>query len=154
MVSSNLKTIAENSKDEGVPVILRDPSESEVLFFGKVPTVAEITEDFTFQIFPDQYITIHAGFVTDGASIPRFAWLFIGHPFGKYFKAALAHDWLCRTAESYDDRCTADAVFRGLLRADGVGYVRRLIMYRTLEIAARWEWRITPEQKEKYRRFG
>ena len=36
---------------------------------------------------------VPAGFVTDGASTPRILWPVI-HPWGKWLKAAILHDWL------------------------------------------------------------
>lgn len=43
-------------------------------------------------------ITVRKGFVTDGASVPRMAWLFAGHPMETpRVVAALAHDWLYRS---------------------------------------------------------
>ena len=153
IAASKIRSIAEAAKEEGIPVSFRDPYLSEEMFFGKVDTVAELLENFTFEIFPGTWIEVPKGFVTDGASIPRLVWTLVGHPFGKYFNAAIAHDWLCRHSQDYEDRCTADAAFRGLLKKDGVGYWRRLTMYRALEIAARWEWRVTPEQKKRYSRW-
>jgi hypothetical protein len=41
---------------------------------------------------------IPEGEVTDGASIPQIVWSIEGGPFsGKYRKAAVIHDYLCRT---------------------------------------------------------
>jgi hypothetical protein len=48
-------------------------------------------------------------FKCDGASIPRFAWSIIGHPF-EFLPEALLHDYLCRT--SVVPRSTADRLFR------------------------------------------
>lgn len=36
---------------------------------------------------------IREGFLTDGGSIPRFAWPIVGHPFGRYLPAFLIHDY-------------------------------------------------------------
>ncbi len=33
------------------------------------------------------------GFVTDGGTIPQFAWSIVGHPFGEFFFPYLRHDW-------------------------------------------------------------
>jgi hypothetical protein len=42
--------------------------------------------------------TAPAGFVTDGASIPRALWIIVGAPFnGKYREAAVLHDAAYRT---------------------------------------------------------
>lgn len=56
------------------------------------------TDDtFTFYIgnVADQkFITVPKGFFTDGASVPRFAWV-IFPPWGIYGQAAIVHDYLC-----------------------------------------------------------
>lgn len=63
-------------------------------------------------------VFIGAGFVTDGASVPRMAWAFAGHPMeSPRVVAALAHDWLY--ASHAVDRATADAVYAAILRAVG-----------------------------------
>lgn len=42
--------------------------------------------------------TIKPGFVSDGASLPRFFWRFLGQPFEHaYLRAAVVHDYLYRT---------------------------------------------------------
>lgn len=40
-------------------------------------------------------ICVPVGYVTDFASVPRFAWS-IFPPWGVYGKAAVVHDWLCQ----------------------------------------------------------
>ena len=51
----------------------------------------------------DEIISVPAGFVTDFASIPRFAWWLIGSPTGEYGKAAVKHDYLY--SENNDEQC-------------------------------------------------
>jgi hypothetical protein len=38
--------------------------------------------------------TVHAGFLSDGASIPPLAQAIAGHPFDACLEPAIAHDWL------------------------------------------------------------
>ncbi len=33
------------------------------------------------------------GFLTDGGSVPRFAWPIVGHPFGRWLPAFICHDY-------------------------------------------------------------
>lgn len=40
------------------------------------------------------YVDVPHGFLTDGASIPRFLWGLLP-PWGAYGQAAVLHDWLC-----------------------------------------------------------
>ncbi len=66
--------------------------------------------------------------VIDGASIPSFAWVFIGSPFvGKYREASVIHDIACdekiRTWES------VHLAFYYAMRASGVGTLKAKIMY-------------------------
>jgi hypothetical protein len=62
---------------------------------------------------------VEEGYITDGASIPRFFWLSVGHPFqSQYLRAAIIHDKLCDLAdesatkpERQQKRAKADLVF-------------------------------------------
>lgn len=90
------------------------------------PFIAEIDE---------LSIAIHipAGYVTDLASIPSWAWWFIGHPAtGEYQDASILHDWICELAKSrkeYSIRLIGDAIFFHLLKRSGVPYWKRCLMY-------------------------
>jgi len=55
-----------------------------------------VMRGFDFYVDKPGGETIHVpeGFITDFASIPRFAWPIIGHPAGEYAQAAALHDWL------------------------------------------------------------
>lgn len=44
------------------------------------------------------------GYLTDGASIPRFLWTAVGQPFGIYLRAAIIHDKLCDLADASTTR--------------------------------------------------
>lgn len=71
----------------------------------------ELLADFHSMVecFP---FTVPAGFVTDGASIPRFLWRICGHPMStKRFPAAVLHDWLYYEVNSFT-REEADQVYR------------------------------------------
>jgi hypothetical protein len=57
------------------------------------------------------YVTVPAGFESDGCSMPRFFWRVFGHPFSMAFlREAILHDWLYR--EQPCDRLAADRIFR------------------------------------------
>jgi hypothetical protein len=63
---------------------------------------------------------IEAGFVTDGASIPRLAWLFVGHPYDPdYVVESLVHDKRWRLAKTWAERTAANHRFRQVLREHG-----------------------------------
>lgn len=57
-------------------------------------------------------ITVPAGFVTDGASIPRILWRVCGHPMStKRLPAAVLHDWLYYSITDFT-RAEADQAYR------------------------------------------
>lgn len=75
-------------------------------------------------------ISVPAGFIFDGATIPKIAWLIIGPPFKPDFiLAACIHDWYCTNAITYNDRVIGDAVFFKILADEEVPYWRRALMY-------------------------
>lgn len=73
-------------------------------------------------------VTVSEGFVTDGASIPRAFYTLIGCPYnGQYIGSAIIHDAL------YNSRLLpkvdADRMFLEMLKDNGVGAVKRNLMY-------------------------
>ena len=70
--------------------------------FGEGPKVAPVveaevwrlTDDFEYKVDCCVY-TVPQGFLTDGASIPRFLWRLCGHPMAtRRFPVAVIHDYL------------------------------------------------------------
>jgi hypothetical protein len=48
----------------------------------------------------DRYGEVPSNFVFDGASVPRFFWRLLGHPFDKrHLRGSLRHDWHYREAD-------------------------------------------------------
>jgi hypothetical protein len=77
----------------------------------------------------DREIEVPTGFVTDFASVPAVARVFIsGH--GKDRWAATVHDYLYSIL-AYD-RKTADRVFLEAMEVSGVGLIKRRAMYRAV----------------------
>jgi hypothetical protein len=80
-------------------------------------------------------LTVPAGFVFDGASIPRFFWRIAGHPMlPRYIAAAVVHDYLYGLLGPYDNgyemtRKEADLLFYDMLRTDGVSWLKANEMY-------------------------
>lgn len=101
-------------------VVLRDVEKS-----GR--RVAVLNETWLY-CSPDtnKLYAVPRGYVTDFASIPRFAKLFFP-PFDKWAEAAVIHDWTYDVAE-IGKREEADQVFNTALREAGVGALRRGIM--------------------------
>lgn len=92
-----------------------------------------ITRAFSYITDGGDRIDIPLDFVFDGASIPRIAWILIGHPLSQEYLAPSAiHDWLCKYATWV--RIKTDKIFREALRDKGVAYIRRTIMYGCVRI--------------------
>ena len=66
-----------------------------------------------------KYGEVAENFVFDGASVPRFFWRLLGHPFDRrHLRAALRHDWHYQEADI--TRKAADAGYYRDLVADGM----------------------------------
>lgn len=74
-----------------------------------------------------EVVHIHAGFLTDFASVPRIFWPLLP-PNGRYGKAAVVHDFLYRTA-GQATKSQADHVFLEAMKALGVNLLTRYIMF-------------------------
>jgi hypothetical protein len=73
-------------------------------------------------------LSAQPGFVTDGASVPRFLWSFVGSPFtGKYVGAAVIHDVGCDT-HKYSWQITHRMFYDAMLDS-GVNEHQAKVMY-------------------------
>lgn len=103
-------------------------------------------------------LIVPKGFITDGASIPRWAWPLVGPPLaGPHFKAAVVHDYLCDRAKEnndYGERVLADAVFYMVLyQTEGVPIWKRSIMYGAVRMWGRMTYkRVKPTNRNQKRR--
>lgn len=88
----------------------------------------QLAEAWGVAVWP-YHVYVPRGFVSDGASVPRFLWALIP-PDGLHRAAALAHDWLYAThgAQRFT-RAEADAFFRLLLVAAGVSRAKAALMW-------------------------
>lgn len=76
--------------------------------------------------------TVPAGFVTDGASIPRIFWNILS-PFGPYFGAAIFHDYgYSKDCEWNLSREEVDELFKELMFNSGIGWLKRETIYRAV----------------------
>jgi hypothetical protein len=76
------------------------------------------------------WVTIPAGTISDGLSIPAWAWLWVGPANGRAFGAGLLHDFLYSCAS--DRHCLvtrkqADDLFLEAMWNLGIGWKRNLI---------------------------
>jgi len=88
-----------------------------------------------------------AGACYDGATIPRWAWSIIGHPFTEEFRfASLIHDEYCKHAKTYEDRRIGDSQFLYLLNLTSIHKSRiprwkLKAMYLAVRLNSRFLWR-------------
>ncbi len=84
-------------------------------------------------------LTVPAGFITDGASIPKLFRSIVGSPFaGKYVEAAAGHDYLCHTG--IVSRREADSRFSQMMADLEVFVPRRKIMWLGVRLGAFGKW--------------
>lgn len=107
-----------------------------------------VVEEFTYLTRAGELIVVPAGFVTDGASVPRLLW-WLFPPFGgNYDEAAVIHDHLYSEAELYagdDDghvsRAHADTLMLEAMGVKGVDIVDARLIYRGVRLGGWWAWR-------------
>jgi hypothetical protein len=108
----------------------------------------EVLTDFTFIDPLDNTYTVPAGFVTDGASVPRAIWWLYPPLGGAYDEAAAIHDYLYAHAEYFtgDDhghlsRGQADQVMRWAMEAKHLRGTAVVTIYRSLRLGGWIAWR-------------
>jgi len=72
-------------------------------------------------------VLILKGYETNGASVPRLFW-FLLSPFTEGFRAAIIHDFRY-TDITFITREEADLEFYDNMQKDGVGFIRRYLVY-------------------------
>lgn len=111
----------------------------QVKFINK--PIIEPVDDECWRLMTDFYVevdglpyTVETGFVTDGASIPRFLWRLCGHPMStKRLPAAVFHDWLYDHPLTFT-RADADAIYRDGLIALGFSRFKANLEYYALRL--------------------
>lgn len=96
----------------------------------------------TFEYYTDDMeilIIVPAGFITDFASIPKIFWTLIGHPTGKFGKAAVIHDFLY--FRKLFDRKKADQIFLEAMTVLGVRWLQRHILYAAVRAFGWMGWK-------------
>ena len=86
--------------------------------------------------------TVPAGFVTDFASSPRWAWPIVPQT-GRHAWACVLHDWWYQGGDQGKSREQADVAFLVALLEAGVTPEKAVLMYRCVRISndARNQWR-------------
>ena len=90
-----------------------------VIRFGEGPKVEPVIEQEVWRLIEDFHVEIDGalvvvpkGFLTDGASVPRFLWRICGHPMTtKRFPIAVTHDFIYAEGLGYT-RQEADEIYR------------------------------------------
>lgn len=86
-------------------------------------------------------ITVKAGFVTDGASVPRLLWRVAGDPMEvPRIYAAIVHDWIYSGGDRRFDREEADCIYRDYNIALGMSKFRAYIEYYALRLFGGGHW--------------
>ena len=92
--------------------------------------------------------TVPVDFVTDGASIPRIFWSFIGSPFtGFYRRPSLIHDELYATQKF--KRIYADRVFLEGMEDEGVSFWKRRLIYLAVRLRGWVPWNKHKRKRRK-----
>lgn len=101
----------------------------------------EVPVDFEYHVGKEdsgEVVRIPKGFITDGASIPKFAWSIIGGPLGRYAAAAVVHDYLYH--KKIYSRSKADAIFLEAMGVLKVPWWKRRTMWLAVRMAGWIPW--------------
>lgn len=83
------------------------------------PLVVELVQGKESIRLVEPWDGVPAGFVSDGASVPRFLWALFGHPLDRrHRRAGVLHDWEYERAVR--PRREIDAEYRDNLKVDGL----------------------------------
>lgn len=136
----------------------KDEAASQLL--GK--TYYKVTKSFRYYLSEaekDTWAYVPAGFLTDGASVPKPLW-WILPPWGRYGQAAVLHDILCETRTMFRNevpftinRKRADHIFRDAMSAAGVNVFERTVMFVAVRAWGIFGWSPSKKRMEKKRRL-
>lgn len=125
------------------PAVVARPQPVLLPIFGRKLSTYQLARDYTVTSNGHR-ITVPAGLITDGASIPWFAWSFGFLPDGLHRAAALVHDWLyCHQGNPWGialNRRECDAIFLDLMLRAGVSPPRARIMHTAVRLCGWLPW--------------
>lgn len=137
--------------------LIQGAPDSKFGSFSGYPKVELIDPPPDIRLLDDLEFTSKAGevwlapksYVSNGASIPRFAWLHIGGPLsGAYRDASIIHDYYCQNYTTYwnedykRDWKSVHRAFYFAMRARGVNRAKAQAMYWAVYyLGPRWEWK-------------
>lgn len=116
--------------------------------FVDLPHVEPIVDEEKWRLLDDYHVeingmrfTVPAGFVTDGASIPRFLWRVCGHPMtARRFPIAVFHDYAYTGALGLT-RQLADEIYSAGLVALGFPAWKAKLEYYALRLFGGSHWK-------------
>ena len=92
--------------------------------------------------FRGEWYSVPCGFVTDGASIPRWLWPVCGHPLqAPRVVAAIVHDFLYGGGDPEATRADADDLYRDMQIALGIPRRRAYVEWVVLRMCGWTHWR-------------
>lgn len=98
-----------------------------------------VITDFKYVTNSGNTIVVPAGFKTDGATIPKILWTWLP-AWGKYSRAAVVHDYLCRRIEEGTPHSTSptrkeadDIFFEAMTDCEVSLFVKR-VMYTAVRL--------------------
>lgn len=98
----------------------------------------KLLADFTICRDNGEVITVPAGYITNGADIPRFFWRLFPPYSPEYFPAVIVHDYLCDVAENANNSKElykkADIVFKECLTALKVNRLKIALFYNAVRL--------------------
>ena len=120
---------------------------SETADFRTVPgdrRLFRLLSNFVFWVDSVPFV-IPAGFVTDFASVPKFAEGIISNNEPQILRAALAHDWLYQsggkpTPDIMFTRSEADEILREGMRSIGASFAKRWLVWVSVRVGGVGSW--------------
>jgi len=94
----------------------------------------EVIESITYK-----GISIPRGFLTDGASVPKYLRNFFPHG-GRKFAPAVVHDYLYRTKDHKFSREESDLIFLDAMEYNGVGKTEAKLLYLAVNYFGFFTW--------------
>lgn len=117
----------------------------------------KVEREFTYYVGTEEGkgITVHKGFETDFASVPRIFWI-IFPPDGSYTQSAVLHDFLYYYKLYTRKRC--DTIFLEAMGVLKVRWWKRRLIYRAVRLGGWWGWnkhrRNEHKETSEERRYG
>ena len=91
----------------------------------------------------EDLIRIPKGFITDGASSPRFSYSFFPPFTGRHVEASVLHDFLYSSKSGFRfSRFFSDAIFKEALIYSGVGRVKAGFMFAAVRCFGQYAWEL------------